>query len=75
MDYDCLLFHGHSWKYTAFLAGDANFQQRRKNVSNEEKDPSLCNGMAFFVRYEPYMAHLEQYSGEKQPVCANVLKQ
>ncbi|KAM6489836.1 hypothetical protein JOM56_014648 [Amanita muscaria] len=54
------------WKTTEFLAGDANFQQRRKNVSSEDKDPSLSDGIAYFVRYTPYMAHLREHAGTKQ---------
>ena len=65
-----MTLHSYSWKYSTFLAGDANFQQRRKNISSEAKDPSLCDGMAYFVRYKPYMAYLKKYDGEKQPARA-----
>ena len=47
---------------------DANFQHRRKDISSEERDPALSDGLTYFVRYAPYMAHLKKYSGEKQPV-------
>jgi hypothetical protein len=56
------------WKTTEFLAGDANFQQRRKNISSEDKDPSLSDGMAYFVRYESYMAHLRGHARAQQEV-------
>ena len=63
-----MILHGCRWKYSTFLAGDANFQHCCKNISSEEKDPSLCDEMAYFVRYEPYMARLKEYGSGKQPV-------
>ncbi|KAJ7774531.1 hypothetical protein DFH07DRAFT_865838 [Mycena maculata] len=34
--------------YVLFLAMDANFRLKRKDVSTEQKDPGLCRGWAFF---------------------------
>jgi hypothetical protein len=51
-----------------FVALDANFRLRRKMVSNEVKDPSLSRGFSYFVATEPYLEHLSQHGGEKQPV-------
>jgi len=67
------LHYGCSWKYSGFLAGDANFQHHCKNISSEEKDPSLRDGMAYFVQYELYMAYLKKYGGEKQAVCTYIV--
>ncbi|KAJ7707970.1 hypothetical protein B0H14DRAFT_2646717 [Mycena olivaceomarginata] len=36
--------------YALFLALDANFRLKRKDVSSEKKDPGLGNGWAFFLR-------------------------
>ncbi|KAJ7760147.1 hypothetical protein DFH07DRAFT_867895 [Mycena maculata] len=36
--------------YALFLAMDANFRLKRKDVSTEEKDPGLGKGWAFFLR-------------------------
>ncbi|KAJ7805227.1 hypothetical protein B0H14DRAFT_3485279 [Mycena olivaceomarginata] len=46
--------------YALFLAIDANFRMKR-DVSSEEEDPSLADGVAFFTRVEEYMQHLEKH--------------
>ncbi|KAJ7854749.1 hypothetical protein B0H14DRAFT_3085502 [Mycena olivaceomarginata] len=43
--------------YTLFLALDANFRMKRKDVSTEADDPSLGDGIAFFSHVEEYMKH------------------
>jgi hypothetical protein len=48
---------------------DANFRLRRKKVSTETKDPSLSQGYSYFVKTAPYLAHIEEYTGDKQEVC------
>jgi hypothetical protein len=40
--------HYLSFLYAVFLAIDANFRLKRKDVSSEEKDPGLSNGWTFF---------------------------
>jgi hypothetical protein len=57
-----------SWKYTLFLAMDANFRLRRKKVSSESKDPALNQGYGYFVNTLPYIEHIEKHTGEKQAV-------
>ncbi|KAJ7330528.1 hypothetical protein DFH08DRAFT_708944, partial [Mycena albidolilacea] len=47
--------------YALFLALDANFRMKRKDVSSEAEDPSLGDGIAFFSQVEAYMAHLEKH--------------
>ncbi|KAJ7729133.1 hypothetical protein B0H14DRAFT_3518394 [Mycena olivaceomarginata] len=47
--------------YALFLAIDANFRMKRRDVSSEEEDPSLGDGVAFFARVEEYMQHLEKH--------------
>lgn len=54
--------------YALFLAIDANFRLKRKNVSSEEKDPGLCTGWAFFGDVKKYMAHLDKHWDQKQEV-------
>ncbi|KAJ6447669.1 hypothetical protein C8R47DRAFT_999731, partial [Mycena vitilis] len=44
--------------YALFLAIDANFRLKRKDVSSEEKDPGLGNGYAFYCDVEQYMVHV-----------------
>ncbi|KAF7373659.1 hypothetical protein MSAN_00576700 [Mycena sanguinolenta] len=46
--------------YALFLALDANFRLKRKDVSSEEKDPGLANGWAFYCEVEEYMRHVKK---------------
>ncbi|KAJ7736186.1 hypothetical protein DFH07DRAFT_966910 [Mycena maculata] len=52
--------------YALFLAMDANFRLKRKDVSSEEKDPGLCKGWAFFCEVEKYMTHVTKNWCQKQ---------
>ncbi|KAJ7091732.1 hypothetical protein C8R44DRAFT_891305 [Mycena epipterygia] len=52
--------------YVLFLAMDANFRLKRKDVSTEEKDPGLGKGWVFFADVEKYMAHVKKWWNEKQ---------
>jgi hypothetical protein len=54
--------------YALFLAIDANFRMKRRDVSSEEEDPSLGDGIAFFARVEEYMQHLEKHWNLEQEV-------
>ncbi|KAJ7797391.1 hypothetical protein B0H14DRAFT_3093166 [Mycena olivaceomarginata] len=47
--------------YALFLAIDTNFRMKRRDVSSEEEDPSLGDGVAFFAHVEEYMQHLEKH--------------
>ncbi|KAJ6458910.1 hypothetical protein C8R47DRAFT_994891, partial [Mycena vitilis] len=53
--------------HALFLAIDANFRLKRKDVSSEEKDPGLSNGWAFFCEVKKYMAHVKRNWNNKQP--------
>ncbi|KAJ7170307.1 hypothetical protein C8R43DRAFT_1120735 [Mycena crocata] len=50
--------------YALFLALDANFRLKRKDVSTEEKDPGLGDGLSFYS--EVYMAHVAEHWDEPQ---------
>ncbi|KAJ7627451.1 hypothetical protein FB45DRAFT_979722 [Roridomyces roridus] len=52
--------------YALFLAIDANFRLKRKDVSSEEKDPGFGNGWAFFGDVHAYMQHLRTHWNDKQ---------
>ncbi|KAF7353234.1 CxC2 domain-containing protein [Mycena sanguinolenta] len=52
--------------YALFLAIDANFRLKRKDVSSETKDPGLGNGWAFFCEVQAYMRHVEENWDQKQ---------
>lgn len=45
--------------YALFLAIDANFRMRRKQVSSEEVDPGLNDGAAFYSEVTAYMEHVK----------------
>ncbi|KAJ6464570.1 hypothetical protein C8R45DRAFT_840433 [Mycena sanguinolenta] len=52
--------------YALFLALDANFRLKRKDVSSETKDPGLGNGWAFFCEVTAYMKHVKENWDQKQ---------
>ncbi|KAF6759469.1 hypothetical protein DFP72DRAFT_1063837 [Ephemerocybe angulata] len=52
------------WLYALFLAMDANFRLRRKDVSTEEQDPGLNRGYAYIVNELGYKEFLEQFGGD-----------
>ncbi|KAJ6448587.1 hypothetical protein C8R45DRAFT_1132896 [Mycena sanguinolenta] len=52
--------------YALFLALDANFRLKRKDVSSEEKDPGLGNGWAFYCEVKAYMSHVRLHWKDKQ---------
>jgi hypothetical protein len=51
-----------------FLALDANFRLKRKDVSSEEKDPGMGTGWAFYGEVKAYMEHLDKHWDQKQEV-------
>ncbi|KAJ7148083.1 hypothetical protein C8R43DRAFT_1129237 [Mycena crocata] len=52
--------------YALFLALDANFRLKRKDVSTEEKDPGLGDGLSFYGEVTRYMAHVREHWDEPQ---------
>ncbi|KAJ7024119.1 hypothetical protein C8F04DRAFT_1192750 [Mycena alexandri] len=54
--------------YALFLAIDANFRMKRKQVSSEESDPGLNNGAMFFSEVTQYMAHVKEHWETEQEV-------
>ncbi|KAK0430440.1 hypothetical protein EV421DRAFT_1893559 [Armillaria borealis] len=56
----------HPWKYSLFLAIDANFHLVRFVVSNSARDPSLVNGSGFVVAQEEFRKHVAEY-GKRIP--------
>ena len=53
---------------TLFVALDANFRLKRKNVSNHEADPGLSHGWSYFVEETSYREHLKSHIKEEEPV-------
>ncbi|KAJ7880130.1 hypothetical protein B0H13DRAFT_2542393 [Mycena leptocephala] len=64
-DWDKVPFE-KAFLYALFLALDANFRLKRKDVSSEEKDPGLGTGLAFFGDVKEYMDHLDKHWDQKQ---------
>ncbi|KAG2144236.1 hypothetical protein DEU56DRAFT_937900 [Suillus clintonianus] len=54
------------WLYATFLAIDANFRLKRRNVSSDEADPSLSTGWSYFVEETDYKSYLAQHLGGAQ---------
>ncbi|KAF5329091.1 hypothetical protein D9611_014283 [Ephemerocybe angulata] len=60
--------------YQLFLAIDANFRLKRKLVSNDDADPSLNDGCAYFVKCILFMAFLSGYDkkvDQNASTCSN----
>ncbi|KAG6807687.1 hypothetical protein H0H92_006699, partial [Tricholoma furcatifolium] len=53
--------------HAAFIGIDANFRLKRKDVSSEALDPALGDGLAYFVKQEPYTIHLAKHKTEVEP--------
>ncbi|PBK59415.1 hypothetical protein ARMSODRAFT_991160 [Armillaria solidipes] len=47
--------------YRGILALDANFRLKNLFRSTKEADPGLHTGLAYFVKYTPYLLHLSKY--------------
>ena len=58
-----------SWLYAKFVALDANFRLRRKNVSSEQVDPGLSKGWSYFIEEMSYKAFIEERKSDTQEVC------
>lgn len=62
---------------TLFVALDANFRLKRKNVSSHESDPGLSQGFSYFVEETRYCEHLKNYISEAELVscllCVSLL--
>ncbi|KAF8835995.1 hypothetical protein BDN67DRAFT_992252 [Paxillus ammoniavirescens] len=54
------------WLYIMFIGIDANFCLRRKHVSNNEVDPGLSKGWAYFVEEKAYKDHLAKHKDKTQ---------
>jgi hypothetical protein len=56
--------------HARFIALDANFRLKRKNMSTQKADPGLSKGWAYFVDEMGYKNHIESYQNEREPVCS-----
>ncbi|EIW84486.1 hypothetical protein CONPUDRAFT_40308, partial [Coniophora puteana RWD-64-598 SS2] len=51
--------------YCLFLAMDANFRLESRDRGRSVSDTELLDGLAYFVKTEPYMKHVRQYEKQK----------
>lgn len=56
-----------------FIAIDANFRLRRKDVSSDAVDPSLNNGRAYVVQETSFREHLDRFghAEDEKSTCSN----
>ena len=50
-----------------FVAIDANFRLKRKDVSNDKADPGLSQGFSYFVDSEEFNNFLKKHQNEVEP--------
>ncbi|KAF7288121.1 hypothetical protein HMN09_01426400 [Mycena chlorophos] len=55
-----------SCKYTMNLAFDACFRLKRRDISNEIRDPGLGTGLSYFVEPTPYHKYIETIKDQKE---------
>ncbi|KAF6743804.1 hypothetical protein DFP72DRAFT_993649 [Ephemerocybe angulata] len=48
--------------YWLFVALDANFRLKRKNVSNDHRDPGLIQGFSYILEDSPFREYLLKYT-------------
>ncbi|KAK7018251.1 CxC2 domain-containing protein [Favolaschia claudopus] len=54
------------YKYFTFLAEDANFRLINRNVSTEERDPVVDDGLGYFVNRRLYKEYLRNHVDEEE---------
>ena len=47
-----------------YVSLDACFRIKRYDISDDEKDPVMDDGMAYFVKRGPYKEQLKKYKGQ-----------
>jgi hypothetical protein len=62
------------WLYALFIAMDANFRLRRKDISSDTRDPGLNQGYAYIICEAEFKAYLERFTKKISPEksdCSN----
>ncbi|KAJ3537962.1 hypothetical protein NMY22_g5368 [Coprinellus aureogranulatus] len=61
------------WLFAVFIAIDANFRLRRKDVSSDSVDPTLNAGRAYVVNEREFREHLEKHGSmeDDKSTCNN----
>ena len=60
--------NAHRWLYSLFIAINANFRLKQKDMSKDSVDPSLGQGWSFFVQEAPYKEYLQKNAHIRQEV-------
>ena len=56
-----------SYIHALNIALDANFRLKRKDVSNDQADPGLSHGFAYFVEEKNFKSFLDAHMDEVEP--------
>lgn len=59
--------------YSLFVAMDANFRLKRKNISSDAVDPGLSKGWSYFVPEIEFKQFLKVFDKAIQPVSHGYL--
>ncbi|KAJ7216212.1 hypothetical protein C8J57DRAFT_1440543 [Mycena rebaudengoi] len=54
------------YKYFLHLGQDANFRLQQRMVSSEARDPTLGQGLAYFVDRDSYMEYIKKYVHQEE---------
>jgi len=61
-----VLSTGYRHKYNLFLAVDACFRLKRRDVSSPQKDPGLATGLSYFVPDEPFREYIATVGDQEE---------
>lgn len=64
--YDTIINKYRRWLYRLFTSIDACFRIKRYDVSSEEKDLILDDGLSYFVKNEPYHKELAKHGAQEE---------
>ena len=67
--FECRLIFVHRDVDALFVALDANFRLRRCAVLNDQSDPSLSQGWAYFMEDTAFKRYLCDRKDDTQEVC------
>ncbi|KAJ7098218.1 hypothetical protein C8R43DRAFT_1092381 [Mycena crocata] len=54
-----------AYKYAVHVGVDANFRLSERTVSSDARDPTLGQGLAYFVNRPPYMEHVKDFVSQE----------
>lgn len=54
------------FKYGLHVGMDANYRLRERMVSSDARDPTLGQGLAYFVNKTPYIEHIKNFINQDE---------